>query len=281
MTAGKRPQNDRQRVQNLEDFDSVAEAFSRKATIYDAFGENHINLARMRRKFYDHIESVMPPSGHLLEINAGTGQDAVALVERGFRVHATDIAPGMLAQIEEKIVQSCLEDRLTVQSCSFTELEQVTGGPFDGLYSNSGGLNCIADLTAVTRSLAGLLRPGARVTWVIMPKICPWELAVIPKDRRVGTRRLHRHGILAHVEGVYFMTYYFSANQARQAFGPRFRQVRLEGLSVFTPTADNKTFAVNHRRLYHGLVRLDDFLATRRPFNGWGDFFILTMEFVG
>jgi hypothetical protein len=234
----------------------------------------------MRRKFYDHIQSVMPPGGYLLELNAGTGQDAVALVERGFRVHATDIAPGMLAQIEEKVSQYGLEGKLTYKYCSFTQLDQVTEGPFDGIYSNSGGLNCIANLTAVTRGLPALLRPGARVTWVIMPKICPWELAVSAKNFRVGTRRLHRHGIMAHVEGVYFRTHYFTARQVRQAFGPRFRQVKLEGLSVFTPTADNKTFAVNHNRLYRRLVQLDDLLATRRPFNGWGDFFILTMELI-
>ncbi|CUS02052.2 putative SAM-dependent methyltransferase [Candidatus Promineifilum breve] len=260
---------------------AVAEAFSRKALVYDAFGENHINLARMRRKFYDHIQSVMPPGGHLLEINAGTGQDAVELVDRGFRVHATDFAPGMLAQIEEKIAHLGLGDRLTVQALSFTELARVDGGPYDGLYSNSGGLNCIADLTAVTRHLPDILKPGARITWVIMPRVCPWEVAVIPKDPRVGTRRWHRGGILAHVEGVHFMTYYYSAAQTQRAFGPRFRRVRLQGLSVFTPTADNKTFAVNHPRLYRGLVGLDDRLSGRFPFNGWGDFFILTMEFTG
>ncbi len=264
-----------------EHFTNVAEAFSRKATIYDAFGENHVNLDRMRRKFYAHIESVMPPGGHLLEINAGTGQDAAELARRGYRVHATDFAPGMIAQIEDKIGRFDLDDRLTVQACSFTELHRISGGPFDGLYSNSGGLNCIADLTEVTRQLPDVLRPGARVTWVIMPRICPWELAVIPKDFRVGTRRLRRGGILAHVEGVYFMTYYFTARETQRAFGPRFRRVRLEGLSVFTPTADNKTFAVNHRRVYDALARLDDALSTRRPFNSWGDFFILTMEFTG
>lgn len=262
-------------------FFNVAEAFSRKALVYDTFGEDHINLTRMRRRFYEHLQSVMPPNGDLLEINAGTGQDAVELVKRGFRVHATDFAPGMIAQIGEKIDRFGLQDTLTVQACSFTKLDQVTAGPFDGLYSNSGGLNCIANLTEVARQLPALLRPGARVTWVIMPKICPWELAVTLKDFRVGTRRLHRNGILAHVEGVYFMTYYFSAGAARRAFGPRFRQVKLEGLSVFTPTADNKTFAVNHKAIYHALVRLDDALANRRPFNGWGDFFILTMEFMG
>jgi ubiquinone/menaquinone biosynthesis C-methylase UbiE len=262
-------------------FDNVAEAFSRKAAIYDAFGEDHVNLERMKWKFYRHVQSVMPPGAYLLEINAGTGQDAAELATRGFRVHATDFAPGMLAQIESKIARLGLGDRLTAQACSFTELEQVTAGPFDGIYSNSGGLNCIHDLTVVTRRLPGLLRPGARITWVIMPKICPWELAIIPKDFRVGTRRLHRNGIMAHVEGVHFMTYYFSADDVRRAFGSRFHKVKLEGLSVFTPTADNKTFAVHHDRLYRGLVRLDDFLSVRRPFNGWGDFFILTMEFDG
>ncbi len=259
----------------------VAEAFSRKAVIYDTFGENHLNLARMRRKFYDHIERVMLPGGYLLEINAGTGQDAVELARRGYRVHATDFAPGMLAQINDKIARHDLGDRLTVQPLSFTELERVTGGPFDGLYSNSGGLNCIPDLTAVTHRLPDLLRPGARVTWVIMPRICPWELAVIAKDPRVGTRRLRPGGVLAHVEGVHFMTYYFSAAAVRRAFGPRFRRVAQEGLSVFTPPADNKTFAVNHPRLYRALTRLDDWSSVRWPFNGWGDFFILTMEFTG
>jgi len=262
-------------------YQNVAEAFSRKSLVYDAFGENHANMARMRRKFYDHVAAVMPGGSRLLEINAGTGQDAVELVRRGFRVHATDFAPGMVAAIEEKIDRYGLGDRLTVEARSFTELDSVAGGPFDGVYSNSGGLNCISNLAAVTRQLPALLRPGGRVTAVIMPRICPWELAVIPKDFRVGTRRLHRNGVVAHVEGVYFRTWYFSAGQAARAFGPRFRRVRLEGLSVFTPTADNKTFAVNHPRLFSTLVQLDDALSTVTPFNGWGDFYILTMELTG
>jgi hypothetical protein len=114
-----------------------------------------------------------------------------------------------------------------------------------------------------------------------MPRICPWELAVIPKDPRVGTRRLHREGVVAHVEGVYFRTYYYSAGEVRKLFGPRFRFVRQEGLSVFTPPADNKSFPINHPKIYRQLVRLDDSLYRHWPFNGWGDFYILTMEFTG
>ncbi len=262
-------------------YPDVAEAFSRKATIYDEFGRDHPNLERMRRRFYDHIQAVMPAGGSLLELNAGTGQDAVELVNAGYRVHATDIAPGMLAEIERKIADGGLQDRLTSQYCSFTQLDQIRGGPFDGIYSNSGGLNCTEDLPAVVAALPSLLKPGARVTWVIMPRICPWELAVIPKDARVGTRRLHRDGVIAHVEGVYFRTYYYSAREVRDLFGPHFIFVRLEGLSVFTPPADNKSFPINHPQIYRWLVGLDDRLYRHWPFNGWGDFYILTMEYRG
>lgn len=260
-------------------FDNVATAFSRKALVYDAFDDININLQRMRRKVYDHFTRFAPAGGHVLELNAGTGLDASVLVQRGYRVHATDIAPGMLAKIEQKAAEHKLQERLTVQACSFTELEQVTVGPFDAVFSNSGGLNCIADLTAVTRHLPSLLNPGSTITWVIMPPIYPWELALTLKDWRVGTRRLRPGGVMAHVEGVYFKTYYFTPRQVRNAFGPQFRQLDLEGLSIITPPADNYTFAQNHPRLYRQLAQLDDRLAHWPVLRGWGDFFILTMRY--
>ena len=259
----------------------VASAFSRKAALYDAFGHDHANLTRMRQKVYDHVRARHAPGAHLLEINAGTGLDAALLATMGYRLLATDIAPDMVAAIEEKIDRYRLGDRLRAARCSFTALEQLDAGPFDGVFSNSGGLNCIPDLTRVARQLPRLLRPGGLLTWVIMPPICPWELALTVKDPRVGLRRLRRGGVLANVEGVRFMTYYFSPQQVRRALGPRFVQVHLEGLSVVTPPADNKRFASRHPRLYSTLVRLDDALCDHWPFKNWGDFFIITMRYVG
>ena len=39
-------------------------------------------------------------AGSILELNAGTGTDAVWFAERGYRVHATDIAEGMQDKAE-------------------------------------------------------------------------------------------------------------------------------------------------------------------------------------
>ena len=247
--------------------------------MYDAFGQDHANLQRMREKVYAQVARWTPAGSHILELNAGTGLDAVALVARGFRVHATDIAPGMVAEMEKKRLALGLDGRFTPQLCSFTELDRVQAGPFDAIFSNFGGLNCVADLTAVTRHLPHLLKPGGVLTWVIMPPICPWELALLFKDWWVATRRLRRGGVMAHVEGVPFRTFYFTPKQVKQALGPAFRQVQLSGLSIITPTADNDQFARRHPRLFRRLVRLDDWLSERPLFNRTGDFFILTARY--
>lgn len=261
-------------------FDRVAEAFSRKADEYDAFGDDHINLARMRRRVYDHVLRFVQPTDRILELNAGTGIDAAFFARQGYTVHAIDIAPGMLDHLAAKIEQQHLRDWLTYQSLSFTDLDRVEGGPFRYIFSNFGGLNCIPDLSLVTRHLPKILVPGGRLTWVIMPPVCPWEIALLLKGKvRIATRRLRRGGTLAHVEGVRFMTYYFTPRHVLKTLGPDFQVQRLEGLSVFTPPADRMNFPRRFPRLYRTLVRIDNTLSPHAPFNRWGDFFILTAQY--
>lgn len=263
----------------IDHFDRVAEAFSRKAEAYDAFGADHINLARLRRKVYDHVLRFLQPADRMLELNAGTGIDAAFFAGQGYAVHAIDIAPGMIDRCASKIDQYQLHDRLTVQALSFTDLDRIASGPFQYVFSNFGGLNCLADLSLVTRHLARVLAPGGKVTWVIMPPVCPWEIALLLKGKgRLATRRLRRGGTLANVEDVHFMTYYFTPRRVLTALGPDFQLRRLEGLSVFTPPADRIDFPRRHPRLYRALVKLDDALSPRAPFHHWGDFFILTAQ---
>ncbi len=260
---------------------NVAAAFSRKASVYDAFGEDHVNLERMRTKVYDHIGRHVATGSHLLELNAGTGLDAMRLAARGYHIHATDVSAGMVAAIEEKISTHQLQDQLQAQTLSFMDLDQLPPTQYDAIYSNSGGLNCVGDLAPVIKQLPRLLRPNGIVTWVIMPKFCPWELLLTLKDPKVGLRRWHRNGVLANVEGVQFRTWYHPAKHVQRLFGGRFALADLEALSLITPTADNKTFAVRQPRLYNALVTLDDVLSHAPLLKRWGDFYILSMRFLG
>ncbi len=261
------------------DFDSLNRGFSAKALVYDDYGDDHPVVVWARAQVRGHVLALLSPDAAILELNAGTGADAAFFAERGFRVHATDLADEMVAQIRRKIEARRLADQLTVQHVSFTALERMTGGPYDLIFSNFGGLNCIPDLRLVTRGLPPLLKPGGLITWVIMPPICPWELAQALRGHfKTAFRRLRPGGVLAHVEGARFMTYYFTPAQVMHALGPGYLRVALRGLSLFSPPSFVENFPRRYPALFHFLTTLDDRLGCWPVLNGWGDFFILTVR---
>ncbi len=261
-------------------FDTVAEAFSRTAEKYDSFADSHPNQTRMRNKVYAHVERFIPAGARILELNCGTGTDAVELARRGYQIHATDIAPGMLERLQAKVSKFDLAKQITFQQCSFTQLDQAQGAPFDAVFSDLGGLNCITDLSSVIQQLTKVLRLNGLITWVLMPPVCLWEMAEIFRGHpRLAFRRFARKGTRAHLEGLYFTVYYFTPEKVLRWFGNDYDCLAIEGLSVITPTAESKNFAKQYTPLYRILSWLDDRLASRKPWRGWGDFYIITMRY--
>jgi len=266
---------------NDPQFPVIAEAFSRTAEKYDSFAQDHPHLTRMRNKVYDHVSRFLPRGSRILELNAGTGTDAVALAQRGYQVHAIDIAAGMLRRLHEKVEQLHLGEQITYQQCSFTDLAEIRGAPFDAVFSDLGGLNCIPDLTPVIKDLPRVLESGGLVTWVLMPPVCLWEMAEVFRGNfRLAFRRLARKGARSHLEGLYFDVYYFNSRQVIQWFGRDYSLVALEGLSVITPTAESKNLAKQFPRLYRTLAWLDDRLSPRHPWCEWGDFYTLSLRYL-
>ncbi len=258
---------------------TIADAFSRTARRYDEFGSDHPHLTRMRGKVYAHLERVVPAGARILELNAGTGTDAVELARRGYRVHATDISPGMLTRLRDKVERLGLGDRVSSEERSFLELEGVAGGPWDAVFSDLGGLNCTPDLRPVVAGVDRILRPGGVVLWVVMPPICLWELGLVMRGQaRLAVRRLARGGSRAHLEGRYFDVHYFTPQQVVAAFGNSYEVLGVEGLSVVTPTAESRNLAIRHPRVYRALAAVDDAVSAHRPFSGWGDFFIVSLR---
>jgi ubiquinone/menaquinone biosynthesis C-methylase UbiE len=261
------------------DFDAINRGFSAKALVYDDYGADHPVILWARAQVRTHLMSLVPPGARVLELAAGTGSDAAFLAERGYHVHATDLAEGMVAETRRKIAARGLGDRLTAQQLSFTELERAEGGPYDLVFSNFGGLNCLPDLTAMTRGLPHVLRSGGFVTVVIMPPLCPWELAqALRGNFKTAFRRLHPGGVMARVASAHFMTYYFRPGQVLRAFGPGYRRVTLRGLSTFSPPSYLERFSRAHPALFRRLAALDERFASLPLLNAMGDFFILTVQ---
>lgn len=261
-------------------FDVVNRGFSRQAFHYDSADQANVILQDLRKQVYTHVERFLKPGSRILEINAGTGIDALYFASKGHHVHATDLSDGMIAQIKRKAAFPEAQGRLTYQQLSFEALDQTTETGFDYVFSNFGGLNCTDDLRKVTGHLPPLLKNDARLTWVIMPPVCPVELLGIFKGRwKDAFRRLHPDGAIAHVEGEYFKTYYYSVSNVRKALGKNFHLLKAEGLAALSPQPHSHALPQKHPRFYKGLRKIDSVVRTIYPFNRWADHIIVTFQF--
>jgi ubiquinone/menaquinone biosynthesis C-methylase UbiE len=260
--------------------EQVSKAFSAQAEHFDSDEESNLILQWMREQVYRHEEEFLLLHSNILELNAGTGIDAVHFAQNGHSVLAIDNAPGMIRQLQNKISAYHLEDRIRSRLCSFTQLDALPAEQYDHVFSNFGGLNCIPNLQDVVPQLPRLLKPGATVTFVMMPRVCPWEIVQALRGKfQLAFRRFSRNGTSAHIDGHAFLSYYYSPSQIIKSFDHRFVLVRLRGLASLSPPPYYDTFPVKYPRIYKLLTRLDERYSTLPPMTKWADHFIITMKY--
>jgi 2-polyprenyl-3-methyl-5-hydroxy-6-metoxy-1,4-benzoquinol methylase len=246
------------------------------AAEYDAMDDTHPVTIWMRARIRALVERQTPIDGSILEINAGSGLDALYLASKGYRVHATDVAPGMLEAIAEKAGRPEAGSRLTYEARANTELSNAPGSPFDVVFSNLGGLNCTDDLSSVTRALSNIVRPGGATVLVVMPPLCPWELMQAFRGHfSTAKRRLSKQGTLANVGGAQVRTWYHTAAKLERALSPAFETVSLRSFCLFSPPSYFGGFVARHPTALQRLQGLDDRLGGLPPFNRIGDFYAL------
>jgi len=261
-------------------FKYVEEAFTRQSVVYDEYEKENSTLKWMRKQIRKHALYFLKPGDKMLELNCGTGIDAIFFAQKDIFVHCIDISTGMIEQIKKKVNDNNLSNKISFQQCSYTELNEIKNTKFDLIFSNFGGLNCLSDLRDVTRFFPTLLKDKGKVCLVIMPPVCPWELVkVFSADFKFAFRRLKSAGTPANIEGIRFTTYYFSSKDIRKALGENFELVKMEGIAVFTPVPQMEKFPKKFPRLTKLLHRLDESLSGYFPFNRIGDHLIITAQY--
>ena len=229
-----------------------AAAFDQLAPAYDAsFSASDLGQL-LRRALRRWLDRAFAPGQSVLELNCGTGEDALYLARRGVRVLATDASAAMLAVAQAKIDETDLGNAITLRHLAIEDLDTLRPQRFDGACSSFGGLNCVADLRTVARSLAALLAPRARAVMCVMGPIVPWEWGWFLSRGAVRTafRRFTRHG----VPWRGLTVRYPSIRDMRRAFAPHFTVERAGGLGVLVPPTYAEPWAHRHPRL---LARLD------------------------
>ena len=256
----------------------AAEAFTKQSIVFDRLYCNDPMIHYKRERVRDHILALQPGSS-LLELNCGSGDDALFFSAQGFHVHATDISEGMLKMLESKL-STCESHRITTEKISFAELPQLRNkGPFDAVYSNFGGLNCTGELQNVLRDLHPLVKKGGTVTLVLISSFCLWEFLLLFKGKfRTAFRRFFSDkGRKAHIEGSYFTCWYYHPSFVRRHLAG-FEPVSLEGLCSVVPPSYLEGFADKYPKLFEWLALKEKQLKHRWPWKYCGDYFIASFR---
>jgi ubiquinone/menaquinone biosynthesis C-methylase UbiE len=262
--------------------EEAAQAFSKQSLVFDQYDAGNTIIRYKRERVRGHVLRYLPPNSSILELNAGTGEDATYFGRLGHRVHATDIAEGMQQALREKIVRQELTEKITTELCSFTSLEGLQNkGPFDLIFSNFAGLNCTGELDKVLRSFSPLVKPGGQLTLVMLPGFCLWETLLLFKGKfRTATRRFfsRRKGARSHVEGHYFRCWYYSPSYVIRSLEDSFDLLSLEGLCTIVPPSYIEHFAEKYPRLYRNLRKWEDHRKDKGPWKYIGDYYIISFR---
>jgi ubiquinone/menaquinone biosynthesis C-methylase UbiE len=256
-------------------------AFSRQSAIFDELYAGNTIVRYKRDRIRRHVLQRLRPGAAILELNSGTGEDALFFAQQGFQVHATDLSAGMQQQLRQKVLQHHMEHAVSHEQCSYTHLHTLQHkGPYDLIFSNFAGLNCTNELDQVLHSFAPLLKPGGMVTLVILPKFCLWETLLVFKGKfRTAFRRFFSNrGRVAHVEGVYFRCWYYNPSFVRRQLASDFEWLGTEGVCTLVPPSYIEGFAEKYPRIYQRLARLENSLKNSWPWRSIGDYYIISFR---
>jgi ubiquinone/menaquinone biosynthesis C-methylase UbiE len=256
----------------------AADAFSLQALSFDEIEKHNPVLQYMRAEVRAYMRTIVEPGDRILELNAGTGIDALTFAHWGCHVFATDISEGMLNVLNSKKQKVFYGYKIETRQLSFNNLSSLAGKKFNHVFSNFGGLNCAEKLESVVGQINLLLLSGGYATLVIMPPISPIEIVTILKGNKNAFRRFKKNGIDSKVENRHFKTYYYSANTVKAYFGKKYKRRYLQSLGLLVPPPHADHFVKKHLKLFEAMKSFDRTLGKFPLFRNVGDHFIISLQ---
>ena len=256
-------------------------AFDAIASQYDDLFTNSLIGRAQRGAVWDVACRHLRPGSSVLELNCGTGEDALFLAKCGMKVLATDISDSMIDVARSRVAQVPAARALEFVTLAIEDLGTLSPAKtFDGAFSNFSGLNCVADLQQAATDLARVLPSGSRAVLCFSNKYCLWEVVwyLLHAQPRKAFRRWTSRAIAARIGNSEVLVRYPAIRQIVAAFRPHFRFVGFCGVGIAVPPSYLEPWM---RRLPGtlSLFRRVDRLVKRWPlFRGLGDHAVLVME---
>lgn len=259
-------------------FDSSAGTYDNEFT-HTPIGQLQRNLVRY------YLNSVLQKNQVLdvLEINCGTGEDAIWLSSLGYKVSACDASGKM---IESAKIKTHNTNNLVIdfKKVAFNQLEsEYKFQQFDFIFSNFGGLNCInsTELKTCLNSLEKLLKPGGKIVLVLLAPSCLWErfYFFVKGKFTLINRRSTRDVVQAHLGGgVYQPTFFYSSQTLEKLLPEKLELIDRKPIGFFVPPSYLQPFFTRKNQLLNLLGRLDSQVKNWSWLSNYADHYLIHLE---
>lgn len=240
----------------------AAEAFDAVADRFDERFGGWLSVAAQRRAVRTQLLHAFPEGSRILELGGGTGDDAEWLTRHGRTVQLTDASPAMVRIASRKLAGTGAPTPRIVAAEDIGSLAPGLG-MFDGAFSNFAGLNCVRDLGATARGLAGLVRSNGCALLVVFGKhsVGEWVVELVRGRPRSAARRFSRSEVPARLGGCHFTVTYHTRADIARAFAPWFTLTARHGIGIMVPPSAAEPWVSKYPRIVHALERCDSVLA--------------------
>ena len=212
-------------------FDNIAENYDNEFT--------HSKIGRAQRALIHRILTKhlrLKSNLNILEINCGTGEDALFMSKYSSKIIATDVSENMLEIAKKKANNTSVKfqvlDINELGNIHFTE-------HFDLIFSNFGGLNCLDEneLKGFFKNAHKLLNTNGNVIAVIMPKYCFWDIFyfLLKGKFKQAFRRSKKEGIQVKLNDEVCHTWYYNPSAIKKLAKSYFNCETLKPVGIAIP----------------------------------------------
>jgi ubiquinone/menaquinone biosynthesis C-methylase UbiE len=254
-------------------FDQVAREYD------DVFTNSMIGRAQ-RGAVWSVLTQILRSGDHILELNCGTGEDALYLARNGISVTACDASEQMIQVASNRLRKEAPGAPIQFNLLPTEHIRELQSSRrFDGIFSNFSGLNCVPNLKQTAEDLATLLSPGAPLLVCLSTRFCIWEMLwfALHGNFRKAFRRCSGHAT-AKVGEFTVDVHYPTVRNLQILFSPSFALRSCAGVGVTVPPSYVEAWIRNHPKLLNMLCRIDKAISNRPGFRVLGDHVLLHFE---
>ncbi len=211
----------------------------------------------------------------VLEVNCGTGEDALWFSKKGVEVLGTDISEGMIEVAKQKT------KKVEFRQLNCIHIGSLEKDKYDLIFSNFGGLNCLNanELIQFRNGCDSLQKKGDQLVFVIMGTQCLWErfYFALKKDKDRSIRRQNKTGVETIINDEKFKTYYYSPEYFKELFGDDYECIISKPIGLFVPPSYLEPYFLK-RQLFLNVLRFADRMCSFSFFSNFADHYIITFK---